>query len=329
MNIKRLIGVTLLVCCLYAFDAIAANAKQGIDIFVLRSATTADKLVTLGDIAVVQGDDALALKARKVGLGTISLPGQKINIKQDLIKTRLVTEGFVDADFNVMGAVSTEVSSPEKVISSLDITTLAEGFLKEQMEKMGVCEYQIVGNPRQIVLGGVAEEVTLLPKWKSMSNRSTSQIEIGVYAGKKQIGKRDVTFKLKYNAKRALAISDINAGEVIGPENVKIEMVKDSQPTPEDWDNPYGLVAKRRIVEGSEIRPGMAGKSKPEMIVKRNQMVQIRLETSALIVTVPGLVLDNGYLGDTIKVKYANGNSKTGRIIFAQVQEDGTVSPVF
>ena len=64
---------------------------------------------------------------------------------------------------------------------------------------------------------------------------------------------------------------------------------------------------------------------KPEMVVKRNQNVSIKVDRMGLLVTALGKTLQDGRVGDCIKVQ----NLSSQRIIIAKVKEDGSVEPVF
>jgi len=63
----------------------------------------------------------------------------------------------------------------------------------------------------------------------------------------------------------------------------------------------------------------------PPVIVKRNRTVVIRIERPGLLITAIGKAMQDGRAGDYIKVQ----NVDSQRIIFARVNADGTVEPVF
>ena len=64
---------------------------------------------------------------------------------------------------------------------------------------------------------------------------------------------------------------------------------------------------------------------RPEVILKRNQSVTIRIESAGFVATAVGKVLQDGISGEYIKVQ--NIDSKI--ILTAKVNDDGTVEPVF
>jgi flagella basal body P-ring formation protein FlgA len=69
----------------------------------------------------------------------------------------------------------------------------------------------------------------------------------------------------------------------------------------------------------------MVAPANPVVIVKRNQTVVIRIEIPGLLITAMGKAMRDGRSGEYIKVQ----NVDSRRIIYARVNEDGTVQPLF
>jgi flagella basal body P-ring formation protein FlgA len=145
-----------------------------------------------------------------------------------------------------------------------------------------------------------------------------------VFQDGKEIGNREVTFRIKYNRQIAITLTDIPMGTVITPENVKIEKTSSNYPQSANWSPPYGLVTRRRLPANTMIHANMVGSVKPAIVVKRNSNVTIQLEKLGLIVTAIGKAIQDGRVGEYIKVR----NVDSQRIILAKVNEDGTVEPV-
>jgi flagella basal body P-ring formation protein FlgA len=135
-----------------------------------------------------------------------------------------------------------------------------------------------------------------------------------------------------------VAKKEIDRGEVITADNLRIQAGVTDYPDTANRDGwaratlsaqgepqvPTGLIARRLIPKDTVLRAGMIGPVEPPVLVKRRQTVVIRFEQFGLTVTAVGLAEQEGRLGEMIKVR--NVDSK--RIIVAEINADGTVSPV-
>ena len=143
-------------------------------------------------------------------------------------------------------------------------------------------------------------------------------------SGGREMGVRRITFRHKYNTRKIVTLADIKAGDAISKENVKVEKIVSDYPKAASFSAPYGLIAKRNISRGGSILPNMVGPPRPAILVKRNQSVIIRIEAGGLTITTTGKMVDEGAVGDIVRVR----NVDSLRVITAKVNEDGTVAPI-
>ena len=87
---------------------------------------------------------------------------------------------------------------------------------------------------------------------------------------------------------------------------------------------PVGLITRRKIKTGQQIRYSLLTKARPEILIKRNSLVVIKIETPGLTLTAKGKSIGEGGFGEMIRVKNIDSN----RTIICNVNFDGTVSPV-
>jgi flagella basal body P-ring formation protein FlgA len=174
-------------------------------------------------------------------------------------------------------------------------------------------------------LPGESKDIKLSARLVKSSVRNHGKVRITALCDGKETGVRELTFRFKYNSRRLVAQVDISPGTVISPENVKAEKVISNYPESADWIAPYGLVARRSLPAKTVIRPGMIGPVKPKVLVKRHQNVVIKISMFGLLVTASGKTMQEGRLGEYIKVQ----NVDSQRIIVARVNEDGSVEPVY
>jgi flagella basal body P-ring formation protein FlgA len=302
-------------------------SSTGLAIHLASEATVESENLTLGQVAEVTGDESLAAKAREIGLGRISFPGQKITIDRSLIISRLAcSPDFIGASNPVLsGADAVTVTQATKVIKGESFVGSAASFLAGSIGEQSIARWEQAREPAALVLPNQAQNVELSPRLVSRGANGQATTEVSVVADSKLIGTRRVVFRPKYNTRRAVTVTDMAAGMTLTPDNTRIEKVVSDEPESADWAAPYGLAVVRNLAAGTVIGPGMARPPRPQVIIERNQNICIRIDRPGLVVTALGKAMQQGRLGECIKVQ----NIDSQRVILARVNEDGTVEPVF
>jgi flagella basal body P-ring formation protein FlgA len=286
-----------------------------------REVTVDANCLLLGQVGIIRGSDDFIVRASRIPLGRISVPGQEIVIDRPTVLSRLACNGITSSKVTLLGAEKVKVKQQQETIKGDDFVKRATAFLKDNPQ---ICQLETLSTPEDFGLPGAGIGIELRPRLAQTSAGSQVKVEIAVFQEGKRIGLREVSFRAKYNCRRAVAVVDVPAGSLISSENVKIENTISSQPEATDWKPPYGLVAKRHLPANTVIAANMAGPANPPVVVERNRSVVIRLEKPGLLVTAVGKALENGRAGEQIKVR----NVDSQRIILVRVNEDGTVEPV-
>jgi flagella basal body P-ring formation protein FlgA len=279
----------------------------------------------LGQVAIIRGDALLTARAEKIALGRISSPDQKITIDRPTLLSRLACSGISASEVTLAGADKIIISQQHQIIKGSEFVESALGYLKNNPSDASICQYIPIQIPQDLTLSDIDENIRLSPSLAASNIKNQAKILVSVLYGDKEIGSREVMFLLKYTCRRAVAQVDISAGTFISPENVKIEKTISNYPEPANWIVPYGLVAKRQLPANTIISTDMVGPVKPQVLLKRNQNVVIKVDRLGLFVTTIGKALQDGGAGEFIKVQNLNSQ----RIITAKVNEDGSVEPVF
>lgn len=294
-------------------------------VYLPREIEIKNDTITLGQVAVIRGQQTLVTKAEQIMLGRISVPGQKIVIDKAMILSRLVSNGIKNSKITLTGAEKVTVKQQNLIIKSNEFIELASTFIKENPPANSIYQAQAVLKPKDLVIPGEVKDMKLYPRLVRTRLRNQVNVQIAVFVDGKQIGMRQVVFRLKYNCRRIVALTELRAQMPITAENTRIEEFVSNYPAPADWKPPYGLVAKHRIPADSVVRSNMIGIAQPEVIIKRNQRVVMQFERPGILITAIGQAMKDAGVGDVIKVR----NIDSRRIIFAKVNEDGTVEPVY
>ena len=296
-----------------------------LQVYLPREVAIKDDTARLGQVSILRGRQSLVAKASEIALGRISVPGQKIIIDRAMVLSRLACNGIAASKVKLSGAEKITVEQQQRIIKGSEFIELASSFLEENPPAGSVCQLNPIRIPKDLVVPGAGKDIKLSPRLVRSGARNRAKVQIIVLSDGKEAGKREVTFRLKYNCRRAVTVVEIDAGGVISPENVKIEDTISNYPEPGNWTAPYGLIAKRRLAANTVVGPHTVGLREPEVIIKRNQTVLIRIERPGILVTAIGKSMQEGGAGEYIKVR----NIDSQRIILAKVNEDGTVEPTF
>jgi flagella basal body P-ring formation protein FlgA len=333
MNSKP-ISIVVITCLLTTVQFSRASAEDKVEglqkdvslqVYLPREVTIKDSNFTLGQVSIMRGAEALVTMASEIALGRISVPGQRIAVDRSAVLSRLACNGIPASKVTLTGAEKVTVKRQQQIIKGNKFVELASAFLKENPSTGSVCQLTPVRIPTDLVVSGTNSDIKLSRRLVGRAAGNRAKVQTVVLVDGKQIGTREVTFLLKYSCRRVVALVDIPKGAAISPANVKVEETVSNYREPADWCLPYGLIARRRIAANSVIHSHMVGPVKPQVLLKRNQRVVIRIERSGLLVTAIGKAIQDGRAGEHIKVR--NVDSK--RIILARVNEDGTVEPVF
>lgn len=297
---------------------------SALQIYLMREVTIKDDTIRLDQVGIIRGEERLVAKASNVTLGRISVPSQRIVVERSTVLSRLASNGIPSSKVTLSGAEKTTVKQQQQIIKGSEFVELASSFLKSNPPAGSVIQSTPIWIPKDLVVPRASKETKFSPRLVKSGTKSHAKVRIAVLADGKEIGVREVIFRLKYNCRRVVTLAEIRAGDVISLENVKIEKIVSSYPEPGNWSPPYGLVARRRLPANAVIRPDMVGPVRPEKVVKRNQTVVIRIERPGLLVTSLGKAMQEASAGEFIKVR----NIDSQRIILAKVNEDGSVEPV-
>ncbi|MBP7051099.1 MAG: flagellar basal body P-ring formation protein FlgA [Phycisphaerae bacterium] len=303
----------------------ASPAREDLlQVHLPREVTVQTGPLTLGQISVLHGNASLVTTAAGIGLGQISTPGQRAVLDRLTILSRLASHGISGDQVRLTGAQAVAVRRYHRSISPDEFIEVGREFLRQHPPAPLVCEMIPTAKPRELVLSGQVEDLQVLPRFAKSGARGHVAVQIMVMADGKEIGKRDILFRLKYQSRRVVTAREVAEGTILTPADLRIETVVSDRPEPANWQAPYGLVAVRTLPADMEVRADMVSVAQSPVVIRRNETVVIRIERPGLVVTAVGTVLQEGRTGECVKVRNADSN----RVIVCKVNADGTVEPV-
>lgn len=324
---SKTVSIIVITCLLASANSKAESTEKdfALQIYLPREVAIKGDTPSLGQVSIIRGEESLVAKATEITLGRFSVPGQKIVIDRLTVLSGLACNGIPASKVTLTGAEKITIKQQQQIIKGSKFVELASSFLEKNPPNDSICQRNPMRIPKDFVVPGTSKDVRLSPRLAGSSIRNQAKVQITVFAGGKEAGMREVTFRLKYNCRKVVTQVEIPRGSVISPENTKIEKTVSNYPEPANWTLPYGLVTKHRLPANTVIRPNMVGPVKPQVLLKRNQNVVIRIDRLGLVVTAIGRTMQDGRAGEYIKVR----NVDSQRIILTKVNEDRTVEPIF
>lgn len=300
-------------------------AEPVLKIYLPRETKVESETVLLGDIAVVRGRDESTEQAGQINLGKFIYAGRDMIISREMILGRLTSSGFDADDIEMAGAEKIIISRPKLIIKAGELIKTAESFLKRNFPNASVCRYETVGVVNDFILTAEAEQIELVPSLTASGQDNRKKVSVAVVADGSIAGTCEIEFKPMYLCRQAVALRNIEQGQIITKENVEV-VQKISYTAESDWVMPYGMAARRPIAAKSIVTNGMVGQVEREILVKRNKHVAVVFERPGLTISTVGKAMEDGRAGDCIKVQ-TQVNTST-RIIYATVKDNGTVEPL-
>ena len=328
-------SASILAACLFVACALFCRASaadkagdfkedSGLKIYLPREVVVMDSAMNLGQLSIIRGEKSLVAEAAKVSMGRIAVPGQTIVIDRPLVLSRLACSGIPAYKVTLTGAEQITVRQRYKVVTGEEFVSLAASLLESIPSDPSGCRWNPIRKPEDFVIPGIEKEIKFSTRLEQNGVRNQVKVKVAVLSAGKVIGDREVVFALKYSYRRVITKVDIAAGEVFSPDNTRIETELTDYPEPADWAAPYGQVARRGIPAGTVLASNMVEAPKSPVIIERNQNVVIRIERPGFLITAVGKSMQDGKVGEMIKVR----NVDSQRIILVQIREDGCVEPV-
>lgn len=310
----------LILAALFLLSAVCYSA---IRISVNNEATITGPHITLGDIAVIEGDEPSRIAAlQQINLGSAPLPGSAILLSRDNLTTRLsasqinfsgIEWGTVPETIQIVtggqlvsgraladtALAQLKTKIPTRPKEEVSITLLQE--IPDMMLPLGVISYEIAGQSARY---GVPQTAYLVVATNAV-----------------QFSRIPVKFELKRFASVVTTTTAVAARETLTPDMVRLSWQEVSR-LPAGYltslDQTIGLVVKRSLPASSVIYT--AHLDKP-VLIKRGSAVLITASYGGVEAAASGISQNDGCEGQLISVRTA-----AGRLITARVVDKGRVA---
>ncbi len=325
----RILLVLLIPLCILAARAFSEQTEgktttaPAVRLYMPRNRTVDKAALTLDDVAIISGrDDALAAKVRAVKLGRAPFAGESITINRQTILSQLAAAEISAEPLEIIGSDETAVHRKATDISTDDIIAAAEAYIEANPPASAI-RWKLATRPKDISLPA-QKGAKLLCQSDPKAPDGQMHVRVLLATGQKALATRLVIFRLTYQDRQLVAKTDIEPGEVVTPANTKLETVEVSHKPDAMYVPPFGKRARVHILAGARITESHVHEPKPDIVIRRNQTIRMRIQGNGWCITALGKALQNGRPGETIRVQ----NLDSRRIIAGEIDANGFVVPI-
>ena len=299
------------------FIALVATALFAQSRIVLKSSVINKPLLRLGDIAQIEDSNphiasflaSLSIDPKFVSDGVISKAEIEKILKQNLIDTKRV---------NIVGSVVT-IKSRAKQIDKAMLLKALEQFVTSRYKNIAIEKIALHFDTLPLQSGSYHLHIT--PTSQSFHHL---YVKITIFDGEKRLRSVNATISLRRFVNAAVATKSIPKGRIIEADDITKQRVR-LRSSMQHYLTPsqvVGAVAKRDIRANQIIKAYMV---EPDYAVKKRKSVKIVYKKGPIKIELLGLALQNGSLGDIIRVK----NISSNKVLRCRVIANGVVQFVY
>ena len=316
-----LISVMVFVLSLWHCSSVLAMPT----VRVLERAQVRSKLIRLGDISEIKGEDRLLVeKLQSIVLGKAPLPGEMKEISVHYIEAK-VRHHDIDAS-------AVTLNLPEKIqvvseavkISSQKIEEMVKHFIFNKMP-WDPREVSIkISGTKDLALAAGKITYEVVPRKKEDYLGTTNFLLVFMVNG--DIAKRLwVNTKIDVSKEVVLSNHPLKRHSIITEEDIRLEKMNLAELPPDVITDPLEVIGKRTKRAIDTHLPLRLNFLEVPPLVRRGDLVTIVAETEVLKITTQGVVTEDGGKGEMVKVI----NTGSRREVYARVVDSRTVEVEF
>lgn len=273
--------------------------------------------VLLGEVADIEGELASVLK--EIDLGTAALPGDSKRLNAALVESRIRNAGVDLASIEVKGAPAVRATTMHLEINADMLANSLREFIEASMPwDPANTEIDILPNVADFRVpdGEVSFDWQANPQYRYLGQ--------GAFRGAVIVdGQTQKRFTMKASIESygdvVVARTDIPRGQILSANLLEVQKRALSKIEAGTFAHPAeveGCVTRTTLFPGQELT---ARKVQPRILVKRNQLVAVEIQTGALRVQSQARALVPGAAGDVILCQ----NLSSKQEFQAVVRKDG------
>ena len=298
-----------------------SSSLAGTTVSALEKAKVRSKMIRLGDVSEIKGEDAqLVEKLKSIMLGKAPLPGEMRKISAHYIEVKVRQKDIDPADVKLYLPEKIEVVSEAVEVSPQKVEEIIKQFILKKMPwhpeqvtirvspvknvvlATGKITYEVVPRKREDYLGTTNLSLVFM-----VNGRVEKKLWVNAYI--------DVTKEV------VVSNHSLRRHSVIKKEDIRLEKMNLAELPANVITSPVEVIGKmtRRVIDPN--LPIRINFLEVPPLVKRGDLVTIVAESDTLKITTQGFVTEDGCEGEMVRV--INTNSR--KDVYARVVDSRTV----
>jgi len=302
---------------LFLFVLLLFQVAFAAEVVLKNDVKVSGEKVFLKDVADIRGAPAEVQLLSDIFITSSPPPCRERTLSKKRVAERIVRfleeNGISFKEIKVTGPSLVRVSRPCVRIDRERIKEAVIGFFRRNYPNYEVLS---VSAPSvAIPYGRFKERISL----DSLGERY-ARVKYEILVDDVPVKKYWLPVRIDRKVDAVVAAQDIPKGKIISPKDVKEEKLPSSKVRGGaiSLKSVLGKVAKRDIRAGEVIKERDL---EPNFVVRKGRPVRIIYEANGIHIELPAIALENGAVGDIIKVK----NVSTGKVLVCKVVGENTV----
>ncbi|MDI6735588.1 MAG: flagellar basal body P-ring formation chaperone FlgA [bacterium] len=253
----------------------------------------------------------------KIYIGKSPLPGRERYITQDYVRLRILQAKIKEGDFQLTGAKRVNLVTASQKLDMEELTNIVKNYLLKVIKTNQRLEIKPIASNENIILP-VGKVEFGLGTIDSQNLKRQLYLPVDIKVDGFRYRTVRMGFEIRRFANVLIAVKPLDRFHVLTPLDVRFEEKEITCLNPAPLEE---IISKRLKI------PVLAGKIltydliETPPLIKRGDIVTIKMEGEFLIVGTKGVAKEDGRLGDKIRVE--NRGSK--KIIIGIVEDNETV----
>lgn len=278
--------------------------------------------ILLGDLGVLHGDEALAARARAVIVGQAPLPGQERDLDPDYIRIRLRQSRLDPGQVELIAPPRIRVRTAAREITPAEQVSHAEAAVRRLFEGQpdGSVVVEAATPPSPICVPEGTVEIVADPQNAASAAGTIQMVRLQVRVDGKTAATTAIAVRVRRLARVWVTTRALMPGTRLEAGDAQVEtrdVAGIQNPVPPG--QPVAGLRARRLLPAGAVLTTASLEATPD--VRQGDTVRLTVRSGAVRISVPARALEDGTLGNTIRLAGPGGRECRARLVAPDAAE--------